>query len=169
VDFILRNLTPEVKVSVLVAQHMGRGFTPGLASWLAKGSPIPVVVAAQPVALNQPAVILAQDGHHLVVRGSQAHSLPSEGKEIAPNIDKLFMSVADYGPRAMGILLTGMGTDGAQGLSGLRSGGCVSVVQDASTSVVFGMPSAAIRLDPRHEVLPLEQIPPLIRSLTRER
>src|SRR5262249_32354558 len=76
-----------------------------------------------------------------------------------PSVDVLFRSVAEVAaPAAMGVLLTGMGSDGAQGMKSLRDSGCTTIAQDEATSVVFGMPAAAIELGAASEILPIDKI-----------
>lgn len=165
-DFLLRNLPANLRISILVAQHMGNGFMTGLVHWLSRASKLPVVVAETPIALASPAVIFPRDGHHLVVRGGHAHSEPALANQIAPSVDRLFESVAHEAPgNAMGLLLTGMGSDGAWGLHCMRLAGCLTVIQDEASSVIWGMPGAALHLDSLHAILPLDGIPPMIREL----
>jgi two-component system chemotaxis response regulator CheB len=81
-------------------------------------------------------------------------------------VDLLFSSVSRVvGAQAVGVLLTGMGSDGAYGMAQLRQAGALTLVQDAETSVVFGMPGAALRLGAAAEVLPLRSIGPRLRRL----
>src|SRR5205814_5331915 len=90
--------------------------------------------------------------------------------ELAPNADVLFESVAPaYGKRAVGIVLTGMGTDGATGLLAMRRAGAWTIAQDRDSCVVFGMPRAAIEADAAREVLSLEEMAPRLNGLLRKK
>jgi two-component system chemotaxis response regulator CheB len=85
---------------------------------------------------------------------------------LRPAANHLFHSVARiYGPRAIGIILTGMGNDGAEGLQSMRQAGAHTIAQDKETSVVFGMPAVAISLDAAEQILPAKQIAPAIMAL----
>ena len=85
-----------------------------------------------------------------------------------PSVDVLFDSVArNVGPNAIGVILTGMGADGARGLKSMRDNGAPTVAQDASTSVVWGMPGEAVKMDAASHVLPLADIPTRLLELAR--
>jgi len=116
--------------------------------------------------LDYPAVHVAPSDHHLIVRGralGKSDDPPVSGQR--PSATVLFRSVAEaYGERAVGVLLTGMGEDGALGLREMKRVGALTVVQDEESSVVFGMPGAAIHLDAAGHILS----PPAIASLLLE-
>jgi two-component system chemotaxis response regulator CheB len=146
---------------VVVVQHMSPGFIQGLARWLNETTPLQVKVAGNGETLQAGMVYLAPDGRHLLVTaGGRARlrtSPPVSGHR--PSATALFQSVAqNYGSAAVGVLLTGMGRDGAQGFKALRDAGAHTIAQDEATCVVFGMPKQAIALGAVEEVLPLEQI-----------
>jgi two-component system chemotaxis response regulator CheB len=146
---------------VVVVQHISPGFVQGLARWLNETTPLRVKVAESGEALQPGTVYLAPDGRHLLVTaGGHAWlkvSSPVGGHR--PSATVLFQSVAQsYGPAAVGVLLTGMGKDGAQGFKALHDAGAHTIAQDEATCVVFGMPKQAIALGAVKEVLPLEQI-----------
>jgi two-component system chemotaxis response regulator CheB len=146
---------------VVVAQHMSPGFVEGLARWLNETTPLQVKVAGNGETLQPGMVYLAPDDRHLLVTAggqAQLRASPLVGGH-RPSATVLFQSVAQsYGSAAVGVLLTGMGKDGAQGLRALRDAGAHTIVQDEATCVVFGMPKEAIALGAVGEVLPLEQI-----------
>jgi chemotaxis response regulator CheB len=145
--------------SILVAQHLQPGFTDGLARWLQLSSPLPVMIAERPVPLATRSVILPPDGSHLVVDGGFARPEPGERGTLVPSADRLFSTCAlGMRARALGVLLTGMGADGAAGLKEMRRQGAWTIVQDESTSVVFGMPAAAAKEGAACEILPLPAI-----------
>jgi two-component system chemotaxis response regulator CheB len=146
---------------VVVVQHISPGFVPGLARWLDGTTPLRVKVARDGERLQPGTAYLAPDRQHLLVGGNErAHlsdSAPVDGHR--PSVTTLFESVArHYGPAAVGVLLTGMGRDGARGLKALRDAGACTIAQDSGSCVVFGMPKEAIALGAAGEVLPLEKI-----------
>lgn len=161
---VIPALPSSLGAAVLVVQHMPAGFTASLAERLDRVAALPVseVRGGEPVLANR--VYIARGGSHLVVRGeSGARTLrlddgpPVHG--VRPCADILFRSVArSYGPAAVGVVLTGMGRDGADGLAALRAAGAPAVVQDEATSAVCGMPRAAARVAGAGSVVPLPSI-----------
>lgn len=169
---VLSALPPNFPAAVLVAQHVDEHFAPGLAAWLQHHSPLPVRIArhGEPVAPHT--VYLAGSKDHLIYvepEGDQPpvlHYTPCPRETpYRPSVDALFASLAEphRAPR-VGVLLTGMGRDGAEGLLALRQSGALTIAQDAPTSVVFGMPKAAIELKAAAEVLAIDAIGPRIRN-----
>lgn len=153
---ILRRLGPRLDVPMLLVQHMSPGFIVGFASWLARGSGLPVEVAAANVAAAPGRVYIAPEDRHLGIDGRGRLTLDDGPPEngFRPSVSHLFRSVADaFGREALAILLTGMGQDGAEGLAYLARKGGVTAVQDKQSSVVFGMPAAAIRMGAAQRVL----------------
>ena len=158
---ILSGLSPTLSVPIVVVQHISPGFVQGLAHWLDQTTPLRVKVAESGESLQPGTVYLAPDGKHLqVTENTMAwlrDSPPVDGHR--PSATALFESVAQtYGARAVGVLLTGMGGDGAQGLKALWDAGGLTIAQDEATCVIFGMPKQAIALGAATEVLPLPQI-----------
>ena len=162
---LFRRIPSRVNGAFVVVQHMSKGFLGGLARWL-DGEVEMEVRKAQEGDLLEPGVVLVAPGdYHLMVTGSGTvhlnSSLPINGHR--PSAELLFESVANhYGKRGAGIILTGMGTDGAEGLKSLRACGGHTIAQDEHTSIIFGMPRAAIELDAAEAILPLEEIGPQI-------
>lgn len=155
-------LPPELPVPILVVQHNTEGFTPALAAWLNGVGDLPVRLAVHGARLERGSVYVAPDDHHLGVdgRGCAAldRSAPIAG--FRPSASYLFQSVARaYGARALALILTGMGSDGTEGLRHLHAAGGRVVAQDEASSVVFGMPRAAIAAGVVDEVLPLDDLP----------
>jgi two-component system chemotaxis response regulator CheB len=144
------------------------GFTEMLARRLSQGCGLDVREARDGDALREGQVLVAPGGRHLRVRrrAQGALALVGGGEVVSghrPSADVLFESVAaEFGPRGMGVLLTGMGEDGAAGLHAIRSAFGRTVAQDEESSVVFGMPRAAIARGAVEHVLPLEKIPDAI-------
>lgn len=154
-------------VPVVVVQHIAPGFTAGLAEWLAGQTRLAVRLARDGETLRPGVVYLAPDGRDMAI-GADAHVRLTLGAPngFHPTVDHLFSSVAEaYGASALGILLTGMGRDGGEGLRCMRAAGAATMAQDEATSVVFGMPAEAVRLGAAEHVLPPVEIGRMIRSL----
>ncbi|MBI3024447.1 MAG: chemotaxis-specific protein-glutamate methyltransferase CheB [Candidatus Tectomicrobia bacterium] len=168
---ILGNLPEDLGVPVLVVQHIAAGFAPGLAEWLGKQTPLAVKLAEAEEAARPGVVHLAPDGWQMGVTKDlriRLARVPSDGS-FCPSVDHLLQSVAEsHGGSAIGVLLTGMGRDGAQGLLRLRQAGGVCIAQDEESSVIFGMPGEAVRLGAAEFVLALEGIARAIRSITMQ-
>ncbi|MCZ7625846.1 MAG: chemotaxis response regulator protein-glutamate methylesterase [Candidatus Methylomirabilota bacterium] len=165
---ILRGLPRDLMVAVLVVQHIVPGFIGGLCDWLGMETRLTVKPAETGEAIRSGTVYLAPDGLQMGVtpNGRIRLTKGSEGGSFCPSVSYLFQSVADsYGRSAVGILLTGMGRDGADGLKRLRDAGGMTIAQDEASSAVFGMPGEAIRLGAAEYVLSPEQIAATIRSL----
>jgi two-component system, chemotaxis family, protein-glutamate methylesterase/glutaminase len=155
---ILGELPADFPAAVLVVQHMAEGFVEGLARWLDSVCPLAVVVAADGEKVAPGTVYLAPAGLNLSLRHGHRVELlePPATQYHVPGIDRTFTSVAQVcHDRAVGVLLTGMGRDGAQGLRAMRDGGAFTIGQDESTSVVWGMPAAAQHADAVDVELPL--------------
>ena len=158
---LLGGLDKDFPVPILVVQHISAGFLPGLSEWLGQTTPLQVQIAAHGIVALPGHVYLAPDGFHLAVgehRRLRLDEAPAE-HGLRPAVDHLFHSVARwYGSNAVGILLTGMGKDGAQGLLAMHDRGAATIVQDRATSVVYGMPGEAVALGAASQVLPLNGI-----------
>ena len=146
---ILTALPRDFPVPILIVQHISAGFAAGLCTWLAAASGLPVNMACAGQVPLPGHVYVAPDDHHMRVgpRGELqlAQDPPQHG--LRPTIGPLFKSVAQrYGRRAIGVLLTGMGRDGADELKEMADMGALTMAQDEASCVVFGMPAEAIRL-----------------------
>lgn len=167
---VLRALPTDFAPAVLVVQHMADGFIPGLVTWLDSVSPLRVGVAEAGRVLRPGTVSIAPSGRNVHVGSNLRVVLcePSERQFHVPGIDPAFRSVADtVGPHAIGILLTGMGRDGAAGLKSLRDAGAVTIGQDEASSAVFGMPAVAMTLGGVEHQLPLTEIAPTVLRVVR--
>jgi two-component system chemotaxis response regulator CheB len=166
---VLRALPPGFRAPIAVVQHIADGFTEGLASWLAGETRLDVHEARDGEALVAGAVYLAPTGRHLVVTDGAARLSDAPAVDtFKPSVTPLLLSAARaYGPRVCGVILTGMGRDGAEGLKAIKDAGGPTLVQDEATSAVFGMPRAAIELGAADRVLPLDDIPRALVELTR--
>jgi two-component system chemotaxis response regulator CheB len=165
---VLRGLPEGFALPVLVVIHIGEAFAPALAEWLDGQVPQAVRHAQDGerlAALPPGTVLLAPPGGHLELRdGRLRRSEVAERHGCRPSVDVLFESVAAWGgDGAVAALLTGMGVDGAAGLLAIRQAGGFTIAQDAASSVVFGMPGEAVRLNAATAVLPLDQVAPAIR------
>ena len=141
---VLRELSAEYEIPVLVVQHMTAGFTVGFASWLDTELPLPVAVAREGDRLAS-GVWVAPEASHLVLTTDRTFTLDRRTAALhRPSGDVLLRSLADaLGPEAAGVVLTGMGRDGAEGLAAIRSAGGLTIAQDEESSAIFGMPAAA--------------------------
>lgn len=158
---ILSRLPPDFAAPVLVVQHISAGFTAGFADWLSSVSNLPVHVAAGGETPQPGHVYIAPDYRHLTVgpRGELETSLAEPLNGLRPSVGVLFRSVAErYGRRAIGVLLTGMGRDGADELKMMMEKGALTIAQNEESCVVFGMPGEAVKLGAAMLVLPPEKI-----------
>ena len=153
---------------MLVVQHIAPGFVSGLATWLGTANRLRVKVAEDGDVLAPGTVYVAPDDHHLGLWDRtmiQLDDTPAEGG-FRPSATSLFRSVAAAcGPTAIAVILTGIGRDGVAGLELVRRTGGHIIAQDESSSVVFGMPAAAIAARLPDEVLPLGAIAPRLVEL----
>ena len=157
---ILQGLPREFQTPILIVQHIAEGFTQGLADWLTREGGRPVRLA---VAGDRPppgVVLLAPDGRHLLLNSDGHIALADDApREIRPSADRMLRSLAiTLGDRAVAVILTGMGRDGADGMRAMRLAGAYTIAQDEASSIIFGMPRAAILLGVVDEVLPLDRI-----------
>ncbi len=155
---------PEDAPGIVAVQHMPGAFTAGFARRLDEDSRIRVREAADGDRVKRGTALIAHGDHHLTVvrEGSRHVARLIDGPLVCrhrPSVDVLFRSVAQAGPAAVGVILTGMGDDGAAGLLEMRQAGALTIAQDEASSVVFGMPREAIARGAAHRVLGLADIP----------
>ena len=165
---ILAALPKPFPVPIVIVQHIAAGFVQGLADWLTQSAGIPVRLARDGELAQPGHVYLAPDECQMRLgRGAVMSCLagaPENG--LRPSVSCLFRSVAEaYGSSAVGVLLTGMGRDGAGELKLMRDRGAVTIAQDKASSVVHGMPGVAVELDAATHVAAPEQIAALLRAL----
>ncbi len=161
IETILSGLPKEFPVPLLIVQHMAAGFVQGFADWLARSSGFPVKVASHGEYLLSGRAYLAPDNLHMGVGCGGRILLSTDEPEngLRPAVSRLFRSVAEvFGKYAAGVLLTGMGKDGARELKLLREKGAVTIAQDKESSVVYGMPGEAVALNAATYVLPPARI-----------
>lgn len=165
---ILRALPPDIACPVVLVQHISAGFVEGFAMWLDGLCRLPVLIARNGDALKPANVYVAPENRHLRVAADDRIALgddPPVGN-FRPSADCLFESVArSYGAAAIGVILTGMGRDGADGLTAMARAGAVTVAQDPATCVIRSMPSAAIAAGAIHHVIPAEAIGDFLTTL----
>jgi two-component system chemotaxis response regulator CheB len=158
---LLGALPVDFTPAVVVVQHMADGFIEGLASWLDGLCALPVGVATSGIRLQPGTVTIAPSAFNLVVNDHLRISIeqPPPTQFNVPGVDATFESVArTVGPRAIGVLLTGMGRDGAVGLKAMRDAGAITIGQDEESSAVWGMPAAAAACGAVQRQLPLTEI-----------
>lgn len=170
---VIGSLPADFPLPVLFVLHIGDPFGSSFADWLDHHSALRVHLAEDGELLprpGKPSVVMAPPGSHLVVRGGRLWlNRDPERHSCRPSVDVLFESVArEMGGRVVGCLLTGMGRDGASGLTAIRRAGGATIAQDESTCVVFGMPREAIALGGAERVLPLPEIGPALVEIVRE-
>lgn len=169
IETILRKLPANFPLPLLCVQHIARGFISGLVDWLSRTSRIAVRIAEDGLAPQPATAYFARDGMHLEIDadGCLCCSTQSKDQPYRPSADLALASIARfYGGDSVGVVLTGMGRDGVLGLTEIARAGGVTIAQDESTSVVFGMPRAAIKAAAAKTVLQLEQIAPALITLT---
>lgn len=166
---VFSKLPTDLPVPIVVAQHITDGFTPGMVRWLSAVTPLPVRVAKDGERLEPGKVYFPSDAHDLTLEADGVARLTRTRGGPCPSGDLLLASLARvYTSRAGGCVLTGMGEDGARGLLAIRRSGGVTFAQDEATSIVFGMPRAALELGAADHGVPLSSFAELIRqSCTR--
>jgi two-component system chemotaxis response regulator CheB len=163
---LLEEMPPQPPVSFLVVQHIAAGFEAAMADWLNKELPLDVRLARDAEVPQPGAVCLAPAGAHLRLAHGGVLRLDAETparRGHRPSVDELFLSCAECCPRqSAGVLLTGMGSDGAEGLAAMRRGGALTAVQDEASSVVFGMPRVALERGAAELALPPRELARLL-------
>lgn len=159
---LLRELPTDLPQAVLVVQHMAEGFLPGLATWLDALVPMPVLLGEHGARLAPGTITFAPSGGNFVLTDARLHTAvqpAAPGQFHVPGIDVTFGSIARVlGPAAVGVLLTGMGRDGAAGLLQMRTRHAPTLAQDEKSSAVYGMPAAAAQLGAVDRQLPLNEL-----------
>jgi two-component system, chemotaxis family, protein-glutamate methylesterase/glutaminase len=167
---IFSSLPKILPVPVLVVQHIAPGFIDGLCSWLESVSVCRVKVAEHGESLKPGVIYFAPDACQLTVSRTMTFDLTQRAPVggFSPSATALFSSLSEvFGATALGLVLTGMGSDGVDGLRALRRTGATVLAQDEATCVVFGMPKAAVDAGLVHTVLPLPLIAPRLVQMSR--
>lgn len=165
---VLRALPATFPAAVVIVQHVDSRFAPGLSDWLGQVSALPVRLAVEGDRPRPGEVLIAGLDDHLIFKSKERLGYTPDPSDHAyrPSVDVFLNSAARRwaGP-VVGVLLTGMGSDGAQGLKALRTKGCHTIAQDKETSAVYGMPKAAARISAAVDILPLDRIAPRLVEL----
>lgn len=162
-------LPKNISVPILVVQHISPGFLGGLVAWLNQVSTLPVMIAQDKELALPGKIYLAPDFCHMEVGNDNKIILSKNdgGHEPCPSVARLFRSMAHvHGSHAIGVLLTGMGKDGAEELLLMKQKGAYTIAQDEDSSVIFGMPREAILLNAATRVLAIHQIADVLQLLT---
>lgn len=168
---LLQTLPPYFPVPIVVVQHIPSEFMAGLTKWLNEETPLQVKVAEDGEVLQAGMVYLADGNAHLTIEKQSksliAQLVESQGAyRYQPSVDKLFESIAQTcGSAAIGIIMTGMGDDGADGLLTMRKAGARTLAQDKASCMVFGMPAVAVERGAVEQIVPLKELSSVIMNL----
>ncbi|MDQ7984270.1 chemotaxis response regulator protein-glutamate methylesterase [Pseudomonas sp. G34] len=165
---LLKQLPDDFKAAVVLVQHVDEVFAAGMADWLAGEAALPVRLARDGEQPQPGVVLLAGTNNHmrLLRNGTLTYTEEPRSHVYRPSIDVFFDSLVEYWTgEAIGVLLTGMGRDGALGLKNMRSRGFATIAQNQASCAVYGMPKAAAELQAAKEILALERIAPRIVEL----
>lgn len=157
---VLSRLPADLPAAVLIVQHMPEGFTKSFAERLNWISAIEVREAQEGDVLQKGVALLAPGNRHMVLMDKRVH-LTDDPKihYVRPAVDPMMKSVAPlYGPRSVGVILTGMGLDGVEGMQEIKRQGGKTIVQDEGTCVVYGMPRAVVEAGAADRIAPVDQI-----------
>lgn len=168
---ILSGLKPDFTIPIFIVQHVDPSFAEGLCSWLRDTTKRNIVIAGNFDCINRSTIYLAPADYHLAVSNGERILVSKDDPEHScrPSVSYLFRSILQqYGKYALGIILTGMGTDGAVELRDMLLAGCETIVQDPSTALVNGMPGEAIRLHAASQVLTPSEIIKYLNSVKFE-
>jgi two-component system chemotaxis response regulator CheB len=171
---IFAEINPSIDVPIVIVQHMPSGFTTEFAKSLDRISPLTVKEAAEGDLLQPGRVLIAPGDNHLTVQRKSlsgvvhiSQDAPRNGHR--PSVDVLFESVASaFGNHALAVIMTGMGRDGAYELGTIRQKGGITIGQDETTSVVYGMPKVAFELGHVQHQLPLHEIASRLSEIVAE-
>lgn len=165
---VLRALPATYNLPVCLVQHLPVGFMKSFADHLRRQVALPVKIVREATPIRGGFIMLPDDGRHLVI--SHRMAFPGDADPVQghrPAVDVLFQSAAAaFKDHAAAVILSGIGSDGVEGMRQLRQAGALTIAQDEATSAVFGMPKAAAEAGVAARVLPLPEIGPLLASLT---
>ena len=164
---IFSNLKKDFKIPIIVAQHISKGFTEGLVRWLDQNTPLKVEIASSEKKLEETKIFFPPDGAHITSDGENVKpvfSPPIRG--IRPSADILFETVSSaFGDTAIGIVLTGMGSDGSKGIKKIKEMGGVTIAQKPETATISSMPENAIKSGFIDYILPPKEIAYFLNTL----
>jgi two-component system chemotaxis response regulator CheB len=158
---VIPRLPANLPAAVLVVQHMPPGFTGSLANRLNESSPLEVCEAKEGDLLQTGKVYIAPGGYHMVLLSATTIGLNQNPPvhSVRPAVDVTLVSALNYyGPKMVGVILTGMGYDGSKGMAALKKAGGKTVAQDEATCVVYGMPRVVVEMGKADKVLPIQKI-----------
>jgi two-component system, chemotaxis family, protein-glutamate methylesterase/glutaminase len=171
---VFSGLRSDVSASYLVVQHLPAGFSGSFATRLSRVAGFPVMEAIDGMRVRSGCGYVAPYGTHMRITGAPGAATLIKLVDgptlhgLKPSADPLFESAADaYGDAVVGVVLTGMGSDGALGMVAVKDAGGVTIAQDEDTSVVWGMPGAAVHLDAAQYVVPIDRVPVEVRRSLR--
>ena len=167
-EILLKGLPKDFSAAIVLVQHVDQVFAAGMAQWLSSSSGLAVRLACDGEPPQPGTVLLAGTNHHirLLKNGTLAYTAEPVNEIYRPSIDVFFESVASYwSGDAVGVLLTGMGRDGAQGLKLMRQRGFLTIAQNQESCAVYGMPKAAAAIDAAVEIRPLDTIAPRLKEV----
>jgi two-component system chemotaxis response regulator CheB len=165
---ILSELPGNFPLPILIVQHMTQGFIRGFVEWLSHAANYPVTVAVNEEEIRAGHAYVAPDGLHMGVSRLGKIVLTKGAPEngLCPSVSYLFRSVAQaFGENAVGVLLTGMGRDGAYELKVMKDQGMITIAQNKESSVVYGMPGEAIGMNAASYVLSPDKIARILKKL----
>jgi two-component system chemotaxis response regulator CheB len=172
IEAILSGLPKDFPAPLLIVQHIAAGFIQGFTDWLANTSRFPVKIAAHGEQLLPGRAYIAPDDFQMGVENGERIILSSSEPEngLRPSVSWMFRSVGKvFGKNAIGVLLTGMGKDGAQELKQMKERGAVTIAQDRESSIVYGMPGEAVAIHAVAYVLSPARIAEFLSGLPRVR
>lgn len=165
---IFSKLKKDINVPILVVQHMTPGFINGLVEWLRQETKIPIHIAEDGQTILAGHIYFAPDDYHMEIgyNGKIALNKNDKINGLRPTVSYLFSSIANiYGRNSIGVLLSGMGRDGVEELKVLRDKGAITIAQDKESSVVYGMPGEAVKINAATYILSPEKIADLLNEL----
>jgi two-component system, chemotaxis family, response regulator WspF len=166
---VLSSLPSHPPFAIVIIQHVDQQFAPSFASWLESQISQKVQIAQDNMRITEGSVLIAGKNEHLLLNESNSlhYSKHPKDNPFRPSVDVFFSSVANHWPnKFIGILLTGMGSDGAKGMKTLMDSGWYTIAEHQSSCVVYGMPKAAIEANAASSILPIEEIGPAVLSYT---
>lgn len=169
---IISKLPADFQAAVIIVQHVDENFAPGMAEWLGQQCAMPVRLAMEGDRIESGRVLIAGTNNHLYIKGDRTlgYKVEPAANPYRPSVDVFFESMlTNWSGRSIGVLLTGMGRDGAEGLLKLKSNGVFTIAQNAETCAVYGMPKAAAELNAAVKILPIDNIADTILSHLEER
>ncbi len=158
---MLGALPKDFRAAIVIVQHVDEHMAEGMAAWLGQQCVLPVRVAMEGDRPTPGVVLIARTSDHLVLKTANRLGYTTEPRDYVyrPSVDAFFQSVKSrWEGEVVGVLLTGMGRDGAQGLKALRDQGRYTIAQDQESSAVYGMPKAAAAIGAAVDILPMKQI-----------